>query len=239
MEAAAPTLRSDLTRHARYGVTALLTLGLVMWIIAMPESGAARLYYGVIDLFAAALVLSSTVAVHGWKRPRAVTWMVTILCASAVLAPLVAAPHVTILTSSLAVLVVTIYVPWVIVGGLRSRRSVDIQMVLAAVAIYLLLGLMSAVLLSVVGLVRDDPVLNVAATAQGAATSTDGSFRDRTYFAFVTLSTVGYGDVSPASGAARAIAMFTALVGQLYLVVAVATVVTMVAASYTGREQSP
>ena len=39
----------------------------------------------------------------------------------------------------------------------------------------------------------------------------------------MTLTTVGYGDLTPASGAARATAIFEALVGQLYLVGIVAT----------------
>jgi hypothetical protein len=52
---------------------------------------------------------------------------------------------------------------------------------------------------------------------------TDGAI----YFSFVTLATLGYGDVVPASGPARALAMLEAVFGQLYLVVLVARLVSL------------
>jgi hypothetical protein len=48
---------------------------------------------------------------------------------------------------------------------------------------------------------------------------------DTLYFSLITLTTVGFGDITPASNAARAIAATEALVGQLYLVSVVAAVV--------------
>lgn len=48
---------------------------------------------------------------------------------------------------------------------------------------------------------------------------------DLTYFSFVTLTTLGYGDVLPGSHAARMLAAYEAIVGQLYVAVAVAVLV--------------
>jgi predicted permease len=45
------------------------------------------------------------------------------------------------------------------------------------------------------------------------------------YFSFVTLSTLGYGDITPIAEHARTLAWFEALVGQLYLAVMVAGLV--------------
>jgi voltage-gated potassium channel Kch len=45
------------------------------------------------------------------------------------------------------------------------------------------------------------------------------------YFSFVTITTVGYGDIYPVSPLARATAATEALLGQLYLVVLVARLV--------------
>jgi len=49
--------------------------------------------------------------------------------------------------------------------------------------------------------------------------------RDLFYYSFVTLVTVGYGDIGPVSPEARALAISQAVVGQLYLVVLVASLV--------------
>ena len=51
-----------------------------------------------------------------------------------------------------------------------------------------------------------------------------------TYYSFVTLTTVGYGDVSPVSAAARTLAWVEALTGQFYLAVIVAGLVSVMAA---------
>jgi hypothetical protein len=46
-----------------------------------------------------------------------------------------------------------------------------------------------------------------------------------TYYSFVTLTTLGYGDITPATDHARSLAWLEALIGQLYLAVMVATLV--------------
>ena len=51
-----------------------------------------------------------------------------------------------------------------------------------------------------------------------------------TYFSFVTLTTLGYGDIAPASDLARLLAMMEATLGQLFLVIVVARLVGLHAA---------
>jgi hypothetical protein len=48
-----------------------------------------------------------------------------------------------------------------------------------------------------------------------------------TYYSFVTLTTLGYGDITPISDAARTLAWMEALIGQLYLAVMVASFVAV------------
>jgi len=47
------------------------------------------------------------------------------------------------------------------------------------------------------------------------------------YYSFVTLATLGYGDIVPVSEAARSFAVLEAVMGQIYLVVLVARLVGM------------
>jgi hypothetical protein len=46
------------------------------------------------------------------------------------------------------------------------------------------------------------------------------------YFSFVTLTTLGYGDISPVKPFARILCIIEAIIGQLYLVVLVARLVS-------------
>jgi hypothetical protein len=56
-------------------------------------------------------------------------------------------------------------------------------------------------------------------------TSDPPSPSDLLYFSVITLATVGFGDITPASEVARAVTVVEALIGQLYLVSVVAGVV--------------
>jgi voltage-gated potassium channel len=62
----------------------------------------------------------------------------------------------------------------------------------------------------------------------------------RAYFSFVTLTTLGYGDIRPVSDPARIMAMLEATLGQLFLVIVVARIVGLytVQARENGETQS-
>ena len=45
------------------------------------------------------------------------------------------------------------------------------------------------------------------------------------YFGFVTLTTLGYGDIAPGAPLARSLSVFVAVAGQLYLVIIMALII--------------
>lgn len=55
------------------------------------------------------------------------------------------------------------------------------------------------------------------------------------YYSFVTITTLGYGDVTPVSDVAKALSVLEAVVGQLYLVVVIAWLVGM----YVSAKSKP
>ena len=63
-----------------------------------------------------------------------------------------------------------------------------------------------------------------AGLAADLADSSHARYR-LTYFSFVTLTTVGYGDITPATGMMRGLAMVEAIVGQFYIAVLIADLV--------------
>ena len=65
------------------------------------------------------------------------------------------------------------------------------------------------------------------------------SLTDGIYFSFVTLATLGYGDITPITPIARGLAVFEAIVGQFYLAVLVARLVGLRAAADTGDGTRP
>jgi drug/metabolite transporter (DMT)-like permease len=106
--------------------------------------------------------------------------------------------------------------PIAIGRALWKRPVIDVHTVLGAICIYVLVGMMFAFTYATIDLLGSEPFFvqtKVATTA------------DYLYFSFVTITTVGYGDFTAASGLGRAFASLEALLGQVYLVTVVATIV--------------
>lgn len=122
-----------------------------------------------------------------------------------------------------------------VVGGDRVTPH-HIQ---GAVAVYLMFGLIWACAYAVVEM-RQPGAFNLPhmAEAGGVMESQQNDLRHLVYFSFVTLTTLGYGDISPASFGARTLVTLEALVGQLYLVILIARLVSLEVA-YSGRGSPP
>ena len=112
---------------------------------------------------------------------------------------------------------------------LRIARSskVGVLEFVEAVNIYILLGIAASVLF------RSVYAFNPHAynTPPGGLSG----MSDFIYFAFVTVSTLGYGDISPASPAARSLAIFFSVSGQLYLTMIIALLVGKYLSEKTNR----
>lgn len=107
--------------------------------------------------------------------------------------------------------------PVAIVQRLARQRIVSFQTVLGALCLYLLAGLFFAYLYGAVGALTDGPFFSG---------STEGNSVAFLYFSFITLATVGYGDLTAASDLGRMLAATEGLIGQLYLVTVVAVLVS-------------
>lgn len=110
---------------------------------------------------------------------------------------------------------------WTVWHLMRAER-VTAETLVGAVSGYLLLGIAFAFLFETVATVHPG-ALNVAA----AGAAGDPAFPDIFYFSFVTLTTIGYGDLSPASDGARLLAILEGVTGQFYIAAVVARLVSL------------
>lgn len=111
---------------------------------------------------------------------------------------------------------------------LSAHRIVTSETLAAALSVYLLLGLAFANLY--VAMEVWDP-----GTFTGVAPGDLQS--DLVYFSFVTLTTVGFGDITAVSDTARSLVVSEALLGQIVLVTFVARVVGLMGAPHDREER--
>jgi len=107
--------------------------------------------------------------------------------------------------------------PFSIVRHLMLRRDIDTETLLGAISAYLLIGMFFAFAYKAAGDLGSVPFYGTAGR---------GSLSQDLFFSFVTMTTVGYGDLVPAANPGQTLAVLEALIGQLFLVVAVGKIIS-------------
>ena len=115
------------------------------------------------------------------------------------------------------------YVIVIVLGFLLRARRADAETIYAAICVFLLMGILWATLYALIG--RLEPGAFSTSTGDAPGMGSGVGSLTSLYFSFVTLTTLGYGDVTPVTAAARMTAALEALTGQVYLVVLVARLV--------------
>jgi hypothetical protein len=99
-------------------------------------------------------------------------------------------------------------------------NNLSANRIVGAVCVYLMLGVIWALCYALLEAVVPGSFEGLSEHAAGASWNPDW-----VYFSFVTLTTLGYGDILPQTYSARALSYFEAIVGQFYLAVLVAGLV--------------
>jgi hypothetical protein len=125
-----------------------------------------------------------------------------------------------------AILLLTVFV---LVGRVLRHRVVTMQTVFGALSAYLLIGFFFAALFTATAKLTTTPLFADGEPAGSSAIQ---------YFAFITLTTTGYGDLTPAGQPGQSLAVLEALAGQIFLVTLVARLVSVFgsARSTTGPQ---
>ena len=199
----------------RYGGVLLFTLAFALFALIVPDGGAAR----TIELFAAGATL--LVAVLTSRAPAATRRLASAGVAIVVLASGITAafvgPHPGLTFAAITVLLAL--TGGIILAGLVRlviERGVVLQAVFGALAVYMLVGLAFAFLIGTLATAESGPYF---------ASGTDATQNARVYFSFTALTTTGFGDYTAATRAGRALVVLEMLMGQLYLVTVIATLV--------------
>ena len=99
-----------------------------------------------------------------------------------------------------------------------TQKEVTRDLIAGAAIVYLLMALAWSFIFGVVESL--DPGSFSIPDIEGISTS-----RSFLYLSFVTITTLGYGDITPVTSLARSLCILEAVIGQLYLVVQVAWLV--------------
>lgn len=121
------------------------------------------------------------------------------------------------------------YILVLILSHIVREKEVTEDLITGAICAYLLIGMVWSFVFYFLELTKPGS-FSFAITSQQDV----GSFL---YYSFITLTTVGYGDIVPLTGPARSLATLEAIMGQLYLAVTIARLVGVHASQPRGKDK--
>jgi hypothetical protein len=120
-----------------------------------------------------------------------------------------------------------IYMLFIIIIILRfiyNAQKVTMDILYGSIVVYLLIGVLFALGYEILATMQEGPFSIPAELSDTLKTRTNYLYL---YYSFVTLTTLGYGDISPNNIYGASLSMMEAIIGQIYLVVQVAWLVGM------------
>jgi len=163
------------------------------------------------------------------RRQSIVGWVLFTLAIFERLGALIAPGPRLFVVGAIGWLLFFAFVAWSELRSLLIHREVTGETISLAISVYLLIGFCWSLLYILIFLNQSDAFSFGGSPDVGAtlAAHPERSFPIFVYFSLTTISTVGFGDITPVSLSARYAAVAEAITGQFYLAILVARLVGM------------
>ena len=204
-------------RH-RYGV---LFYSLLLTLIVAPILKAIGMSGGLLQLFLALNLLAGALPIESRKG----RWVLPAILLAAILIRIlsVQAGHVGLSTAGLVFWTgIALYAVFSALRFALCSPAITLEHLYAALSAYLLVGVFLGVLYY--GL---DQMWPNSIIVNGPGASLPFHLGEGIYFSFITLATVGYGDMVPGNDVVRNLAIVEAIAGQFYLAVMIARLMSL------------
>ncbi len=211
------SLQNLLHSKNRLLILLCLILGLLVLVPILNRFVTARIF---LEIFLTAIVISMAYTISR-KKGYLIAGVLLAIVTLAALWSQYFFPNKSI--AAIGMIAGALFIGGVIIGMLRfviKSTEVNREIIYAAILLYLMAALMWAFVYTFLELV-DPASFNIDLGRP------EGHLLVFQYYSFVTITTLGYGDITPVTEVAKAFSVLEAVVGQLYLVVAVAWLVGM------------
>lgn len=208
------------------GLAALLVLLVFYTFIVYPLLGGEMFRSGAPSIFFSLILIAGIVATATHHAVRAGILATAVIAFTSHWANFIIGGRLDHMIATTAAGVFFSLQMWFLSRRVFGDGEVNIYRILGAVCVYLVIGLLWANVFLLIYLARPEAFHFAPGTlAYEPPTS------DMLYFSFVTLTTVGYGDITPVGPLVKSMATLEALIGQLYPAIVLGRLVTQ----YQGR----
>lgn len=130
----------------------------------------------------------------------------------------------TVVASSMTGMVLFAYLTWLFARHVFGPGLVTGNKLAGAVCVYLLIGLLFATLHAAIAAIQPGAYVGPGMGPDDAGLGTGGEFHF-IYFSFVTITTLGYGDILPTTPTSETVSWLEAVIGQLFVAITIARLV--------------
>jgi hypothetical protein len=209
------------------GRFSILLIAMLLLFVVQPFFEGHWLALALLNIFVSGIILSGIYAVSQKRQ--------NLLIASILALPAMVARWLSLFTSQRIIFFIDaafalsffVFTAATILSYVVRARRVTADTISAALCSYLLIGMVWAVLYTVLELFHPGsfslpPPQQVSA---GEDLPPKFQFSRFVYFSFVTLTSTGFGDITPLTDPARSFAMLEAIIGQFYIAVLISRLV--------------
>ena len=157
------------------------------------------------------------------RRRSIIAWMLAVPAIAERFAIAVAPSHSLYLAGSIFWLLLFGYITWSELRAVLKQKEITREVISMSVSVYLLFGLTFGLFY----IVLHDLQNNAFSFGTGSPPSEQQAIPVLIYFSLTTLSTIGFGDITPVTLQARYVAVAEGITGQFYLAILVARLVGM------------
>ncbi len=184
-----------------------------------------RLFF---DIFFSLLLISGIASMSGRRRVFVTLAGISVVALAVRWIDTFNASRLLDVLNLLATITAIILFSTVVLSQVLKKGPITAHRIQGAIAVYLLLGLAWA---------HTYDLIEYLSPGSFTGAITDSArFSSWMYFSFVTLATLGYGDIAPAHPVARSLAVAEAITGQLYLAILIARLVSQELYYRTSQE---
>lgn len=211
-----------------------LLIALLTIIILAPVLSTTRYDIVIMNVIGAAMLLSGVYAVSERKHVFVIATILSILSIVTTWLLLAYPGHAMVIFAHATMITVLGFFAVVILSYVARSGRVTADKIYAAVCAYLLIGYAWAFAYAMLDELNPGAF---ATPTEVARNDYVGRVVQMRYFSYITLTTVGYGDIVPRTPGARTMAILEAILGQFYLVALIGRLVGLHIVHNTDRRE--
>jgi hypothetical protein len=204
-----------------------LLISLLLLFVLHPFARGDVIGINILDIFFMIILLAGIYAVSYRKNLLffALSFALTAFCAG-VLIYFIKIP-VIILIRYISFILFFFLAIVAILSHMLKAEKVTADIIYGSICVYLLIGIMWAMIFAVIEIIQPSSFLSSMneISVESSGLISRSNVRTLIYYSFVTLTTLGYGDITPSTPPARMFSTLEAITGQIYLAVLIAHLV--------------